>query len=591
MAASFLFAGSASAALQWEPIGPVPTSVGFTAVASDPQDPRVVWIAGASSVWVSDDGGDTFSLVLQLSRAASVERAAADGITVQSDPEDPSVELPPEGSENTEDIDNIDDIDDPSDPDQVDPSVVDPTTGEIEPNSSQTDAAETEADTVEFEGGVLGSDPGSSQVRFGVTRIRVLQDSVLICTARGLWTLPRSARKIGEAREIRLGRRVAVSDVTRGFEGLLYAATDAGLWQVGSDGIARSVIGFGANDAMTAIVRLGRRMVVATDKDLYIQEGDGFRKMGILTGRERVSDLTTLDGMRLVAVANQKVLLILAPPAQAPLVEASWSVPGATRVARGRDEDALWATGSRGSWQFAGESGWVRRDEGLLDRRLFDVAASASGPAFLYVVGRGGAARLVPETARIWNKRAEFQARRALEGLPTIEETLEWASEARPIQLSDVDSWETEQSLSWLLPNVRLRYRLDRAREENFLFIPAVGRRILDEVAVTPEDDQFRIEARWNLMPALMMTLETSPSLRSARSRARRAQGRIRSTVLPLYNTWLQRRVKLVASEYTSVREAVRDLLAIQQMEADLHVYTDGSFPIIGVTKPSAPSK
>ena len=50
-----------------EPAGPIATSAGMTAVATDPDDPKVVWLGSATTLWVSDDEGQTFHLVLQLS--------------------------------------------------------------------------------------------------------------------------------------------------------------------------------------------------------------------------------------------------------------------------------------------------------------------------------------------------------------------------------------------------------------------------------------------------------------------------------------------------------------------------------------------
>src|SRR5262245_6637403 len=58
----------------WEPAGPIATSAGMTAVATDPDDPKVVWLGSATTVWVSDDEGQTFHLVLQLSRASGLVR-------------------------------------------------------------------------------------------------------------------------------------------------------------------------------------------------------------------------------------------------------------------------------------------------------------------------------------------------------------------------------------------------------------------------------------------------------------------------------------------------------------------------------------
>jgi hypothetical protein len=189
--------------------------------------------------------------------------------------------------------------------------------------------------------------------------------------------------------------------------------------------------------------------------------------------------------------------------------------------------------------------------------------------------------RLVPESARVYQSQLDALTTRALAGYPTSEETVRWALDARGVTLAQVDGWVTEERLSWLLPKVELTLQAYRSRDEDYLFIPAVERRILDAVEVKPLDDQFRIMAWWDVMPAMLAAVEgASPRVEAARVRARKQQERVREVILPLWQTWAKKRMDYETSEPESTRLALRELLALARLEADLHVYTGGRFPI-----------
>ena len=603
--AAGIWLGGASAAraeLVWEPVGPVPRSAGMTAVASDPGDARIVWIASSSSVWVSDDAGDSFTLVLQLSRSTGIERETGQGEQVEADPvtaTDPGAPDPTDDNGGDPVNPETGETYDPNDPAAVDAAVeassdIDPTTGlPIDISGGDTTTGD---DNAGDDGGSAGgagdgaaddaiSASGDSSARFGVSRLRVLGDKVYVCTGRGLWTIGRAARRVGSGHEVRFGgRRVAVNDALLDAQGRVLVGTERGLLQIGPDGIGRHLAGSDDSVGVGALALVGGRLVIAAADGLRIETAGRIVPLGVGSTRELMTDLLPFGTDRVLVASSGHVTLVVAEAGKAAFAEQSWQVPGAARLAAGRD-GAIWAVGRRGAWEYSAEAGWRRRDEGLIDRRLADVAPAASGQSFLYVVGRGGTARLVPEQEKLWTTRAQFQARRALDGLPTAEQAIRWASKARPIQVDDAKSWETASSLAWLLPRVYLRVISTQVRDEDHLFISALGRRVLNGVEVVPIKDEFRIEARWNLMPALLLALEgTDPVVRSAQTSARRSQTKVRDTVGPLYQTWMKKRIDLVATEFRSTRAAVHELLAVQQLEADLHVYTAGHFPIIGVT-------
>jgi len=612
---ALLLATPASGQLAWEPIGPVAGSTGMTAVASDPADPRVLWVAGATSIWVSDDSGETFSLVLQLARVTGTVRELGAGeVEVSEDervlpgdadpdapellgpdgePLDPSIEIDPTtGLPSPEDLEDLDRYDTFDDLDDFDldgfdtEEAIDLDALDLTEDLDAADAAADAVDAADAADMVGLTDASDARVRFGITRIRVLGDKVYVCTGRGLWVLDRRARSTGTGYELRTGRRLAVNDVALDERGQLYIASDRGLVLVGEEGVARSVVGFEDEIPVSSLARVGDRLFAAAGGELREQVDHTFQRLGVTGIRGEISDLVALSPTRLLVVAHDQVAVVSFDPGELPLVEDAWSVPGASRAATGRDGD-VWVVGGGGVWQRTAEGSWEPRNEGLLDRRMTDVAASAAGVAFLYVTGRAGAARLVTEEARLWTQRARFQAARALEGFPTVEETIRHAQAARAVQLDDVKTLETRRILSWFLPRVWVLYRYQQLRDERHLFIPAVDRRILDSVRVWPGDSVLQMEARWDLMPALMLAFgATDPTLHTMRQRARQDMRRVRSTVAPLYQTWATRRINLIASEYTDVRALVRDMLAIEQMEADLHVYTDGRFPMVGAREP-----
>jgi len=556
--------------LVWEPIGPVATASGFTSVATDPEDSRVVWVGGTTSVWVSEDAGQTWNLVLHLARSSGLARETGDGDTIEVDPDPP--DQTPEG----EDVDDVEDL---SFEDEI---LVDPRTGR-EMRTSRDDPDEADDAVEETEG---GDDAGDRGPRFGVTRLRVLADRVWVCTSRGLWSIARSARRTGTGVELRFGRRMAVNDVARGPDKRLYLATERGLWVLGDDGIARIVQSIEEAAEARGLVLVGDRLVVATSLGLRVGDGDRFERVALGGKDEAGLDDVVLEADGRVAIAGGNNVYRLAQGAS--VVDEVWSVPGASRLANGRD--GLWAVGDRGAWRFTQADGWTRLVEGLFDRRLVDVAPSDAGDVYLWVAGRAGLWRLVPESARVYSSQLKALSQRALEGYPSSEETIRWASAARGTTLDKVDGWVMEERLSWLLPQVEVSFRMNRTRFEDYTFIPTIDRRILDSVRVEPIDDRWRIMAWWDVMPAMLAAIDgAAPAFESARSRARRQQERVREVVLPIWQAWAKKRIDYVTSEPETTRAALRDLIAIERLEADLHVYTGGRFPAMSEGRAKAP--
>jgi len=556
--------------LVWEPIGPVTTSAGMTAVATDPEDTRVIWVGSATSVWVSEDGGTSWNLVLQLSRASGLAREAGDGGEVEVDPDEATdPDAPPEGSDIFEED-----------------TFVDPTNR----NSRDDDDGDDDSTDSNSDQDDDGSADNDQQQRFGVTRFRILQDKVWVCTSHGLWSIARSARRTGTGTEVRFGRRMAVNDVARGPDKRFFLATERGLWQLGDDGIGRQLpqvedeVEVNAIQVVTsaavADAKPVTRIVLATSRGLRIGDGDRFEHISMGAKDDAGLDDVIVEPNGHIAVAGGGTVYRMDPSGS--VVDEAWPVPGASRVAVGR-QGQLWTVGSKGAWKYTADEGWVRTVEGLFDRRLVDVAPSDAGDVNLWVVGRAGLWRLVPETAKVFQSQMAALQARTLAGYPDSSKTVHDALEARGVKQSQVDSWVIEERLAWLLPHVFLQYRTNRVRNEDYVTIDVLDRQILDAVEVKPQDDEFRIEARWDLMPALLAAINGSEArVASTRGRARKQQERVREVVLPLWQTWAKKRMEYETNEPASTREALRDLLTLAKLEADLHVYTGGRFPVGG---------
>ena len=556
----------ARTATVWEPAGPVSTSAGMTAVATDPDHPKVLWLGSATTVWVSDDEGQTFHLVLQLSRASGLLRET--------------------GSQPAEDPTELED--DPEEQQRLEEEIEDEGLDEDDLFLLDTGDTRPVREGGDTEDGSTDEDDLQPELRFGVVRLRVFGDTLYVCTSRGLYTVSRAARRVGTGRELRFGRKVAVNDVAVTGDGVLWIATDGGLAQLGADGIGRPARGLEEDLAVRALTVSEGRLVAATSRGLRIASlnVDGYDRIS-LGGREDagLEDVMAEANSRLLVAGADQVARVVARPTEVPFVEDAWNVPGAARLAVGRG-GARWAVGMKGAWRLTPGETWQRVSDGLFDRRMLDVATGYGPLAQLWAVGRSGAWRLVPESGRAYSSSAERLADQALEGYPNDGEVLAWAVAARGVNLDQIDSWALEERLAWLLPRVELRGRWDRRRQEDFLLIPILDRRLLDAAEVRPIGDELRIMAYWDIMPAITAALEGTRSVfESSRIRARRELERVREVIMPLYQTWARKRIELAVAEGLSTSDLIKETLALERLESDLHVYTGGRFPVGGTPK------
>ncbi len=566
----------ARAALVWEQSGPAAAEA-LTAVTTDPGDPRVVWVAGGRNVWVSDDAGDSWNLVLLIAQGTR-ERVEEvdDGLAL--DDGDRRDDGDDEDEEGFEDGDSFDD-------EALLEAGRDTLEGQVGEGGEDgeeglgSDAAES------LEEAMARADaPGVLEARLGseIVRLRVIGDSVYVAAGRGLWVIDRAARTLGSGQEVRFGRQVAVLDVAPRVEGGLWLATTRGLLVVEPNGMAVPAQGQLGNDPIRALLPLPDGLRVAAPDDVWTSSDSGFVPSGLTLSSGAVVDMVPAPGADYAAAATTEVFVVARTEAGAPTVAASWPVPPVARVGVGRDGD-LWAVGSSGVWRRTAEgAGWEPRMEGLPQGQLADVAVAREGVAWMWVVGARGAYRLITERDRVWSRRARALAGQAVKGVPTVTDVFEAAARHRRVDLEGVGAFRIQKGLSFLLPDVQLRVREVRMRDESRPFALVLGSRITQEVRIVPLRDEVRIEAEWDLYPALtaLMGLEPEGGLEFTREydRRRRARERLRESLAPLYNEWLRLRVLASVSASAEGRQAVRERLILEQLEADLYAITGGWF-------------
>ncbi len=612
----------ADARWSWDPFGPVGNTDGLTAIAVDPDDPRVYWLAGTSSVWVTDDGGDTWSLVLHLSRSAGSSRASNpleddEDVARDFDGNEPGdFDSESSGSEYGV-VEDFEPDEAPLEGEGVDGEGVAVAPDDTEGDLDTVNADETPEDLSEDRQAAF------SRTSFGVSRLRVSGDTLWVCTSRGLWGLPRSARSLGQATELRLGRRLGVNDALVYDADRVLVASDAGLW-IHSRGLGRRVRGLEYDAVVTALVRVGDQVLAATslglygghpDDELFARLGAGGRGEGGLV--DLVLGASDSDGGRQLFAADGSRVYRYGLDGQA--IGDAWPVPGASRLAVAPD-GALWAAGPRGPWRWDEESGWARFDETLSDRRLRDlavgpiiatqkigpapkasgrkpgpaaapssgqVAPGAAAPAArdlgVRVVGVAGAWRLIEgRTVLTPAQRLERRMDAAITARGDVATLLGHADAQRVLTLGAVDRFGTREQLAWLLPLVELRFMSTVQRDERATLFPSVGVRLTDMVEVAPQGDFFQLMAWWDLMPAVLTSLDASSArvYENARFIARRNLRRVREALPPLWRDWVARQKALWQADPPTTREALRALLGVAQLEAQLHALTLGRFPV-----------
>lgn len=607
-----LLAAPAGAEMVWDESGPPEQRGGLHAIALDPDDSEIVWVIDQSRVWVTDDGGSTWQVVMIVTGLRD------------SDDEDDS----DEDDEDDSDEDFLDGSTDSDDSDEA---------------AEATDDAESELETFDDASGRVSSAEPEEIAALVSVRLRVIGRYVYACTPVGLWRVPRTARTLGSDEEVRLPQSRAVLDVAPYNDGGLLVGTSAGLLELTESGQAVSLFEQFGRRAVTSLLVEDGHILAGTAEGLWLDTGFGFEALnvgargGVPQDIVRVSPtlVAVATGGHVIVLDIRDEIQIVFVPVEEPATEAPDSAaeeapaaaedtegdeppvatapaapgervevdlreidregedPAATarevmawklrvrRLAIDRD-GAVWAAGSGSVFRWKpGTARWEQMDHTLDDRRLSDVAAPPKGVAHVWVTGRGGAHRWIPERVHLVEERARRGLSDLLPGIPSASELVAAAERARYAERGQVATMATRQLLSHLMPDINMRLRYDRDRHEVALRVAELDRDLITGVAAAPHEVQFQVYALWDLMPAILMMTGSggrSPTVANRLTRTAKLRRGVRDIVVGRYGSWTQKLVHVRAGQPESVGAAIHEILDLQHLEADLYALTAGAF-------------
>jgi hypothetical protein len=559
--------GDALAARAWDRATPTDLVGGLEAVAAHPTDPKIWWVSDGARVWATDDGGDSFGLVLRATGAKRFEREAAE----RRDDQERRRVAPDTSSSSSEDafVDSF-------------TATVDTTLAAL---AGDDESSQEESPRPSRRSRIRATGRariGEIVQRVG-SRLRLIGDRIFLCGAVGLWSAEASARTLGTDREHRFGRSIPVFDVAEDRHGKRWVATSEGLFVLQEGDRAMPTRGNASKDPVLAMQPLGRFLVGGNTDGLWIGDGHYIVRLGLLSGASMPLDVLALDDTRVAVATGNEVWFVSFPEDGTPRVDGRWPVAGASRLAMSADGKLL-AAGPMGLWVEEEPGQWTRSAEGMSDRRLRDVAGPApGGDAISLVVSRAGSFRYITELAKLQADRGRAAMGTRIEGASTSRDVVLAGYAMRQASVDRVRGWRLSRSLAFLLPEIRLSYQSFRRRYEQGLLVDALDKVVLTDVRVTPGEDEIRVFASWDLYPLLFANPDFDTAYGSGRmsNEIRRVLDdriEVQETVVPLYNRWVESRVKGRTHEFADTRAALKAEIARAHLEADLHALTGGAF-------------
>jgi hypothetical protein len=570
LVALFMFlsmSGDAQAVRAWDRATPTDLVGGLEAVAAHPTDPKIWWVSDGARVWVTDDGGDSFGLVLRATGANRFEREAAE----RQDAEERRRVAPDTSSASSEDA-----FTDPFSSPPADPSAAALIGDGPEEAASSRPSRRSRIRST-------GKARISEIVQRVGSRLRLVGDRIFLCGAAGLWSAQASARTLGTDREHRFGRSIPVFDVAQDRHGKRWVATSEGLFVLREGDRAMPTRGNASKDPVVAMQLVGRFLVGGNTDGLWIGDGHYIVRLGLLSGSAMPLDVLALGESRVAVATGDEVWFVSFPEEGAPRVDGKWPVAGARRLALSSDGKLLVA-GHMGLWVEEQPGQWTRSAEGLSDRRLRDVAGPApGGDAISLVVSRAGSFRYITELAKLRADRGRVSMGPRIEGASTSRDVVLAGYTMRQASLDRVRGWRLSRGLAFLLPEIQLSYQSFYQRYEQGLLVDSLDKVVLTDVRVTPGEDEVRVFASWDLYPLLFSNPDFDTAYGSSRmaDEVRRVLDdriEVEETVVPLYNRWVESRVKGRTHEQADTRAALKAQLAQARLEADLHALTGGAF-------------
>ncbi len=531
----------------WQQAGPPGAGEGLSALAIDKDNPDLIYFAGNSTVWVSDDGGETFNIVVQLAR--SLTRRSSDGDSDSDDewnPDDESDDETPERLDQNQDMSR---------------TSTTTTLGDDEPNISRREKRMAAK---------------ALSKRQSITRLRIIRDRVYVCGARGLVSFPRHARSYTIPRTEWMGRKSPVLDVAPREDGGLWVATSNGLYEVDKNGTTRSVAGTLSQDTVTRLV-MGKQLLIGSESGVWSASQDGLIRVAALPRRRVIRDMLVYRSNLWVLTKDQLLRFDQNTFALREII----SLFGGHRLAVGRDLK-LWIAADSGVWTLGGSGSLEPARAGLSQALFKDIVSTSEGAHPLWVAGRGGAWRLTTEIQRVLSERAR-KIDGVLKNIPSAYAVIEQVQKLHRVHEDQLEQWRNLAATSWMLPKVDLNYIPIRRRVEWLSFLPTLGTYVIDEVRVLPVDDEFRVIAHWELFPPLFALLDRGiggqdSGFSEEVKRSYLHTERLRRRTSPLYAAWIQALVKVKTSTPNNIRRALRERLELRRLSADLDAITGGHF-------------
>jgi len=121
------------------------------------------------------------------------------------------------------------------------------------------------------------------------------------------------------------------------------------------------------------------------------------------------------------------------------------------------------------------------------------------------------------------------------------------------------------------------------ARDETSLFVDELDRLLLNDVDIVDGRPEWRVVAYWDLYAAVLAVLDLdtpdgSIVMQDEIRRVMKAREDLRDQVVPLYKEWVA--IRAETRPPGDALRAVKHLLQLQHLEADLYAVTGGWFPV-----------
>ncbi len=484
----------------WEDVSLGLVTKDLTAVSILPNDPNVVLVGGSGSVFRTNDGGDSWRLVLRIGRGlapSDTSSQSENNITEEEDFEAAAERIFLQLRQDIED--------------RYGSSYAESIESELRSEAEQKAREEVRAsgvDSQEKNRQRQGLAAEASDRRIRRIRTFVNQpDLVLVCTEGGLFRSTDAGHTFGRVSlGLGAGRRV-VNDVLALTEGTLIVGTAAGVVVRSADGRTQRGRLLRSAGAVRVVQyhATTRRVLIGTDDGIWASADMGlsFRRMAAPVGTKvrQINDLLVLPHLPAqVLGATEDGLLRSRDGGRT--FQQTWlpalgqgTVRQFGAIAQRQEVHVVTPLGVFQSQD--GGISLVEIESGLTDRDVRAISAGLQGERLLlWIATHSGVFRYVPRTEvkmsrRIWRVFEMFQMEE-----PSLNQVLELATNRAHMSSETPENFVEKIRLASLGPRVRFEHRRAYERNVNQLipfdpFNPALGQTITVVPGVT--DTRFMV--------------------------------------------------------------------------------------------------